>query len=279
MTRRPPRHLACARRPSATADSPGRLPRRPRHPPPGDVVALLGPERLGQVDPRQGHPRSRRAPRRGHRAVRRAAGPVPRLHPARLRPPATLPLGLGPGHGRRDRRGRPAPAPAVVAARRPARTGASSCASLEVVGLGDRAGEDVSTFSGGQQRRVLIARALAAPARRPRHGRAHGRRRRRQPARPRRRPPPAGRRRARRWSSSPTSSRPSRTSSPGSSASSGGAVDFDGTAAAYAAHCGVHGPGDDHHPHLAPTDPDRATTIGVAGPLDPPDAEEAVAGA
>lgn len=34
--------------------------------------------------------------------------------------------------------------------------------ALEVVGLADRAGTDVNTLSGGQQRRVLIARALAA---------------------------------------------------------------------------------------------------------------------
>jgi zinc transport system ATP-binding protein len=34
--------------------------------------------------------------------------------------------------------------------------------SLETVGLADRAGIDVGTLSGGQQRRVLIARALAA---------------------------------------------------------------------------------------------------------------------
>ena len=33
--------------------------------------------------------------------------------------------------------------------------------ALEVVGLGDRAATEVSTLSGGQQRRVLIARALA----------------------------------------------------------------------------------------------------------------------
>lgn len=34
--------------------------------------------------------------------------------------------------------------------------------ALGVVGLGDRAGDDVATLSGGQQRRVLIARALAS---------------------------------------------------------------------------------------------------------------------
>ncbi|WP_106296139.1 metal ABC transporter ATP-binding protein [Knoellia remsis] len=34
--------------------------------------------------------------------------------------------------------------------------------ALEAVGLADRAGEDVAALSGGQQRRVLIARALAA---------------------------------------------------------------------------------------------------------------------
>jgi zinc transport system ATP-binding protein len=36
------------------------------------------------------------------------------------------------------------------------------CRSLELVGLADRSGTEVRTLSGGQQRRVLIARALAA---------------------------------------------------------------------------------------------------------------------
>ncbi|MDC5697890.1 metal ABC transporter ATP-binding protein [Intrasporangium calvum] len=35
------------------------------------------------------------------------------------------------------------------------------CRSLDLVGLADRSGTEVSTLSGGQQRRVLIARALA----------------------------------------------------------------------------------------------------------------------
>ncbi len=46
---------------------------------------------------------------------------------------------------------------------RPSRTDREIIAqALDLVGLKDRAREDVSTLSGGQQRRVLIARALAA---------------------------------------------------------------------------------------------------------------------
>lgn len=143
--------------------------------------------------------------------------------------------------------------------------------SLEVVGLADRAGEDVSTFSGGQQRRVLIARALSAKPDilvmdEPTAG------------------VDAGNQRV-------LVDVLHRLAAQGTTmvivthelaaladlitrvvCLSNGVVDFDGTATAYAAHTGVHSPGDDHHPYPAP-EPGRGHDAGVAGPLDAVDGE------
>jgi zinc transport system ATP-binding protein len=146
--------------------------------------------------------------------------------------------------------------------------------SLEVVGLGDRAGEDVSTFSGGQQRRVLIARALAS------------------------RPdvlimdePTAG--------VDPANQQVlvevlDRLVAQGTTmlivthelaaledlvtrvvCLSDGEVDFDGSALEYTAHCGIHSAGDDHHPYLGPETPAPTRDAGVSGPFDRPSGEEA----
>lgn len=146
--------------------------------------------------------------------------------------------------------------------------------SLEIVGLGDRLGEDVSTFSGGQQRRVLIARALAA-----------------QPDVLIMDEPTAGVDAANQRVLVEVLHR---LAAAGTTmvivthelaaledlvtrvvCLSNGQVDFDGSAAAYADHCGVHAPGDDHHPNLAPERPGPIREAGVTGPLDPDRAEEA----
>jgi len=139
--------------------------------------------------------------------------------------------------------------------------------ALDVVGLGDRAGEDVSTFSGGQQRRVLIARALAS-----------------QPDVLVMDEPTAG---VDAGNQRVLVDVLHRLVARGTTmvivthelealedlitrvvCLSGGRVDFDGTAPAYAAHCGVHSAGDDHHPHLTPAGPGIGRDTGVAGPFD-----------
>ena len=149
--------------------------------------------------------------------------------------------------------------------------------ALDLVGLGDRAGEDVSTFSGGQQRRVLIARALAA-----------------QPDVLIMDEPTAGVDAANQRVLVDVLHR---LAAQGTTmvivthelealedlvtrvvCLSGGRVDFDGSATAYAAHCGIHAHGDDHHPHLSPDGPGPSHETGVTGPLDPPRAGEVVRG-
>ena len=92
------------------------------------------------------------------------------------------------GHGR-ARSSRPAGSPRIRPWRRASAVDRPRCAdAIDAVGLsGTRSVMPVATLSGGQQRRVLIARALAGGRRPAGARRAHGRRRRR----PTRRPSPA----------------------------------------------------------------------------------------
>ena len=128
----------------------------------GETVAVLGPERVGQVD----------APRDG----RRAAGAGPRAHRDRR--------AGGRRHRRRHRRGRPSTgrsgsssrttsssptSPALdnvafgLRARGVARAEARRRAGewLERLGVGHRAGARPRSLSGGEAQRVALARALA----------------------------------------------------------------------------------------------------------------------
>ncbi|HMM96789.1 metal ABC transporter ATP-binding protein [Phycicoccus sp.] len=138
-------------------------------------------------------------------------------------------------------------------------------ASIAAVGLADRADEEVAALSGGQQRRVLIARALAG------------------------RPdllvmdePTAGVDHA---SQAALAETLRALAADGTSmlivtheldalrdvvtrivCMDGGHLDFDGTPSAYAAHLAAHAPGDDHHhPEAHPARP-----APVGGPFDTP---------
>ena len=138
--------------------------------------------------------------------------------------------------------------------------------AIDDVGLGDRAHEEVASLSGGQQRRVLIARALAG-----------------QPEVLVMDEPTAGVDQA---SQEALSVVLRRLADRGTSmlvvthelaaleglvsrivCLDAGHVDFDGSAAAYAAHLAGHAVGSDHH-HPDDSPPRRGHVIGAA-PLDP----------
>lgn len=142
--------------------------------------------------------------------------------------------------------------------------------ALGSVGMADRAGDDVSALSGGQQRRVLIARALAA-----------------QPSVLVMDEPTAGVDRGNQEALTRTLA----ALAGGDTTMvivthelaalesvvtrvvclESGHVDFDGTPAAYAEHAGQHPTGADHHGHDHSRPP--ASPVGItasAGPLDPP---------
>ena len=138
-----------------------RAPRRRPRARPGEFVAVMGRERLRQVDPPPPARRARPADGRpGH--ARRAAGRrrcprpsgAPAPAPARFRVPVLQP----------DRRpvGRrtTSSCPRCWSASRPATHAAREASCSPELGLADKADAPPAGLSGGQQQRVALARAL-----------------------------------------------------------------------------------------------------------------------
>jgi zinc transport system ATP-binding protein len=233
---------------------------------PGDVVAILGPngsgkstivrgilglaDHLGGTVEVLGVPLSRLADRT-------ALGYVPQHHPLSAAVSATVREVVACGrlpHRPWWRRARGVDRDLVDAA-------------IETVGLTDRAREEVSHLSGGQQRRVLIARGLAA-----------------QPTVLLLDEPTAGVDSANQRVLADVLGR---LAAAGTTmvivtheldavhdivsrvvCLSGGRIDFDGTSAEYAAHTGAHGNGSAHH-HPEPDAGPSALPRLRSGPLDP----------
>ena len=235
---------------------------------PGEVVALLGPNGsgkstlvrgvLGLVDRQGGEVLLLGTPlERFHEHTR--LGYVPQLHSLSASVRATVAEIVAVGRLPH----RPWWRPAGAADR------AAVAAAVEDVGLGDRLHEEVASLSGGQQRRVLIARALAGNPDlllmdEPTAGVDHA-------------------------SQVALAEVLRRLAARGTSmlvvtheldaledvvtrivCMESGHVDFDGTTAAYAAHLASHATGSGHHHHdHRPAAAGRPATVLGTGPLDP----------
>ena len=232
-----------------------------------EVVALLGPERVGQVHPRARHPRSECPAGRRRRALRHALSTTSTSTPASATSRSATPCPRRCGRPCTEIvRGRSPPPPPVVEAR--------DARGPRHRARGDRRrGPGRPRARGG---RVTLRRTAAAGAHRPRAS----------PGGPTcsswtsRRPAsttPARRRWPSSCSDSPTGARRCSSCTHELAALDGvvnrivcldaGHVDFDGTPAAYAQHLQRHAVGSDHH-HPDDDAPRRGHVIGAA-PLDP----------